>query len=44
LEVPNLKRLRNGGKKATFKMDEHFTEENVWGKMAKRKRDVSYSP
>jgi HEAT repeat protein len=30
----NLKRLWNGGKKATFKMGEHFTEENVWGKMA----------
>jgi HEAT repeat protein len=30
----NLKRLWNGGKKATFKMGEHFTEENLWGKMA----------
>jgi HEAT repeat protein len=29
-----LKRLWNGGKKATFKMGEHFTEENLWGKMA----------
>ncbi|NJM77667.1 MAG: HEAT repeat domain-containing protein [Acaryochloridaceae cyanobacterium RU_4_10] len=30
----NLKRLWNGGKKATFNIGEHFTEENVWGKMA----------
>jgi hypothetical protein len=30
----NLKRLWNGGKKATFKLGEHFTEENLWGKMA----------
>jgi hypothetical protein len=30
----SLKRLWNGGKKATFKMGEHFTEENLWGKMA----------
>jgi len=30
----NLKRLWNGGKKATFKMGEYFTGENVWGKMA----------
>lgn len=30
----NLKCLWNGGKKATFKMGEHFTEENLWGKMA----------
>lgn len=30
----NLKRLWNGGKKATFKIGEHFTEENVWGKAA----------
>jgi hypothetical protein len=30
----NLKRLWNGGKKATLKMGEHFTEENLWGKMA----------
>jgi hypothetical protein len=30
----SLKRLWNGGKKATFKIGEHFTEENVWGKMA----------
>ncbi|MGB8699798.1 MAG: HEAT repeat domain-containing protein [Thermosynechococcaceae cyanobacterium] len=30
----NLKRLWNGSKKATFKMGEHFTEENLWGKMA----------
>jgi hypothetical protein len=30
----NLKRLWNGGKKATFKMGEHFTEESLWGKMA----------
>jgi HEAT repeats len=30
----NLKRLWNGGKKATFKMGEHFTEENLWGKAA----------
>jgi hypothetical protein len=34
-----LKRLWNGGKKATVKLGEHFTEENLWGKMAKRKRD-----
>ena len=30
----NLKRLWNGGKKATLKIGEHFTEENVWGKAA----------
>jgi hypothetical protein len=30
----NLKRLWNGAKKAGFKVGEHFTEENVWGKMA----------
>jgi HEAT repeats len=30
----NLKRLWNGGKKATLKMGEHFTEENLWGKAA----------
>lgn len=30
----NLKRLWNGGKKATFKVGEHFTEENLWGKAA----------
>jgi hypothetical protein len=30
----SLKRLWNGGKKATFKIGEHFTEENVWGKAA----------
>lgn len=30
----SLKRLWNGGKKATLKMGEHFTEENLWGKMA----------
>jgi HEAT repeats len=30
----NLKRLWNGGKKATIKMGEHFTEENLWGKAA----------
>ncbi|HEY9825011.1 MAG TPA: hypothetical protein V6D19_06165 [Stenomitos sp.] len=29
-----LKRLWNGGKKATFKMGEHFSEETLWGKMA----------
>jgi HEAT repeats len=29
-----LKRLWNGGKKATFKLGEHFTEDNLWGKMA----------
>jgi hypothetical protein len=28
----SLKRLWNGGKKATFKLGEHFTEENLWGK------------
>jgi HEAT repeats len=30
----SLKHLWNGGKKATIKLGEHFTEENVWGKMA----------
>lgn len=30
----SLKRLWNGGKKATFKLSEHFTEENLWGKVA----------
>jgi hypothetical protein len=30
----NLKRLWNGGKKATFRIGEHFTEENLWGKAA----------
>ncbi len=30
----NLKRLWNGGKKATLKMGEHFTEESLWGKAA----------
>ncbi len=30
----NLTRLWNSGKKATLKMGEHFTEENLWGKMA----------
>jgi deoxyribodipyrimidine photolyase len=30
----SLKRLWNGGKKATFKVGEHFTEENPWGKAA----------
>jgi thioredoxin-like negative regulator of GroEL len=30
----NLKRLWNGGKKATFKMGEHFAQESLWGKMA----------
>lgn len=30
----NLKRFWNGGKKATFKLGEHFTEDNLWGKMA----------
>ncbi|OUL30487.1 hypothetical protein BV378_04020 [Nostoc sp. RF31YmG] len=30
----NLKRLWNGGKKATFKMGEHFVEQSVWGKGA----------
>lgn len=29
-----LKQLWNGGKKATFKLGEHFTEDNLWGKMA----------
>jgi HEAT repeats len=29
-----LKHLWNGGKKATFKMGEHFTEESPWGKAA----------
>jgi HEAT repeat protein len=29
-----LKRLWNGGKKATFKLGEHFSEDNLWGKMA----------
>jgi hypothetical protein len=28
----SLKRLWNGGKKATLKMGEYFTEENLWGK------------
>ena len=32
----NLKRLWNGGKKATFKMGEHFTEESLWGKAGDR--------
>ncbi len=39
----NLKRHWNGGKKATLKMGEHFTKENLWGKMTKRKRDESRS-
>jgi hypothetical protein len=30
----SLKRLWNGGKKATLKIGEHFTEENLWGKAA----------
>jgi HEAT repeat len=30
----SLKRLWNGGKKATFKMGEHFTDESPWGKAA----------
>jgi hypothetical protein len=30
----NLKRLWNGGKKATIKVGEHFTENNIWGKGA----------
>ena len=30
----SLKRLWNGGTRATFKLGEHFTEESVWGKMA----------
>jgi hypothetical protein len=30
----NLKRLWNGGKKATFKIGERFTEESFWGKAA----------
>jgi HEAT repeat protein len=30
----SLKRLWNGSKKATFKIGEHFTEENLWGKAA----------
>ncbi|WP_055074254.1 hypothetical protein [Pseudanabaena sp. 'Roaring Creek'] len=30
----NLKRLWNGGKKATIKVGEHFTEQNPWGKGA----------
>lgn len=30
----DLKRLWNGGKKATFKVGEHFTEQNPWGKGA----------
>jgi HEAT repeats len=30
----SLKRLWRGGEKATFKIGEHFTEENVWGKAA----------
>jgi HEAT repeats len=30
----SLKRLWNGGKKASFKMGEHFTEESPWGKAA----------
>jgi hypothetical protein len=29
-----LKRLWKGGKKAVIKVDEHFTEENGWGKTA----------
>ena len=28
----NVKRLYNGGKKATVKVREHFAQENVWGK------------
>ena len=28
----NVKRLYNGGKKATVKVSEHFAQENVWGK------------
>lgn len=30
----NLKRLWNGGKKATVKVGEHFAENNVWAKGA----------
>jgi HEAT repeat protein len=30
----NLKRLWNGSKKASLKIGEHFTEENLWGKAA----------
>jgi thioredoxin-like negative regulator of GroEL len=30
----SLKRLWNGGKKATIKLGEHFTEESLWGKAA----------
>jgi hypothetical protein len=30
----SLKHLWNGGKKVTVKAGEHFTEENLWGKMA----------
>jgi HEAT repeats len=30
----SLKRFWNGGKKATFKIGEHLTEENLWGKAA----------
>ncbi|GET37650.1 HEAT repeat domain-containing protein [Microseira wollei] len=31
-DLINVKRLYNGGKKATLKVGEHFAEENVWGK------------
>jgi hypothetical protein len=30
----SLQRLWNGGKKVTVKAGEHFTKENLWGKMA----------
>jgi hypothetical protein len=30
----SLKRLWNGDKKVELKVSEHFTEENLWGKMA----------
>jgi HEAT repeat protein len=30
----SLKRLWNGGKKATLKIGEHFTEDSLWGKAA----------
>jgi Tol biopolymer transport system component len=30
----SLKRLWNGSKKATLKIGEHFTKENLWGKAA----------
>jgi len=31
-DLMNVKRLWNGGKKATVKVGEHYAEESVWGK------------